>query len=500
MADDIDTFDEELTEELGASRAARPSTDTNIFIQLLVGLIGTVAVYFAVGPLQGGKLKYLFAVIRERGPVQYAELFMAFMIIAFLVMKSRIVRSQLRVIGDGPIPRDLDLTDDEQIQDLRHTIGQSEAFSWSITLNRLDRLLALWLGSKDIGRVADWLGSESERDTSAFDSTYATVRVLIWAIPIMGFIGTVMGLGNAIAGFGDFLSGSAELSQIKDAIGQVTMGLGVAFDTTLLALVLSVFVMFPLSSIQRREENLFVEIDNYLDDNLVSHLPSPEQQPLVIENLEDSIEAAFRRYIPDPDRYDEVFTRSIDRASQLVEERFSDLAQGYESTLHDLTDRLTGSVSGVSDALEGALKGIVGDLKGEEEKLLALRNKAADQELERFGGIMKELYKSADDLAARYHDTAADLRQATIDSSEKSIKAANELASRMEEVQRLAAGIEDLLHIEKAVGKSLESIAASEDFQKTLADLRQHLASTDAFCTKLSRPRVIMLREEVAEG
>lgn len=498
---DIDAFDEELTEEAGASsRASRPSTDTNIFIQLLAGLIGTAAVYFAVGPLEGGKLKYLFSIIRERGPVQFAELFMAFMVMAFLIMKSRIIRAQLRVIGEGPIERDIDLTDDEQIQDMRHSISESDAFSWSITLTRLDRLLALWMGSKDIGRVADWLGSESERDTSAFDSTYATVRVLIWAIPIMGFIGTVMGLGNAISGFGDFLSGSAELSQIKDAIGQVTLGLGVAFDTTLLALVLSVFVMFPLSSIQRREENLFVEIDNYLDDNLVSHLPSPEQQPLVIENLEDSIEAAFRRYIPDPDRYDEVFTRSIERASVVVEERFSDLAKGYETTLNDLTDRLTSGVSSVSDALEGALKGVIGDLKGEEEKLLALRNKAADQELERFGGLMQKLYNSADDLAGRYHDAAQGLQQATIDSSEKSIKAADTLASRMAEVQQLASGIKELLHIEEAVGKSLEGIAASEDFQKTLADLRDHLSTTDAFCTRLSRPRVIMLREEIAEG
>jgi len=497
---DIEEFDEELTEEIGASRASRPSTDINIFIQLLAGLLGTVIVHFAVGPLQGGKLRYLYSIIRERGPVQYAELFMAFMIIAFLIMKARVVRSQLRVIGEGPIENDLDLTDDEQIQDLRHTIGQSDAFSWSIALTRLDRLLALWLGSKDIGRVATWLGAESERDTSAFDSTYATVRVLIWAIPIMGFIGTVMGLGAAISGFGDFLSGSAELSQIKDAIGQVTLGLGVAFDTTLLALVLSVFVMFPLSSIQRREENLFVEIDNYLDDNLVAHLPSPEQQPLVIENLEDSIEAAFRRYIPDPDRYDEVFTRSIDRASVIVEERFSDLAKGYETTLNDLTDRLTSSVSSVSDSLEGALKGIIGDLKGEEEKLLALRNKAADQELERFGGLMQKLYSSADEMAGRYHKAAQGLQEATIQSSEKSITAAKELVTRMEEVQRLAAGIEELLQIEKAVGKSLEGIAASEDFQKTLGDLRQHLSTTDAFCTRLSRPRVIMLREEIAEG
>ena len=67
--------------------------------------------------------------------------------------------------------------------------------------------------------------------------------------------------------------------------------------------------MFPLTSLQRKEEFLFVEIDNYLEDSILSRLPSAGQQPIVIENLEDSIEAAFRRYIPDPDRYDEVVGR-----------------------------------------------------------------------------------------------------------------------------------------------------------------------------------------------
>lgn len=97
----------------------------------------------------------------------------------------------------------------------------------------------------------------------------------------------------------------------------------IACVTTLLALMLSVVLMFPLAAIQRREENLFVEVDNYVDDELISRVPTPENQPIVIEHLEDTIEAAFRRYIPDPDRYEEVFTRSIEKAAGVVEERFA---------------------------------------------------------------------------------------------------------------------------------------------------------------------------------
>jgi biopolymer transport protein ExbB/TolQ len=290
-------------------------------------------------PLKGTKADYLYGIVNQRGPVQYLELLMSFMVVAMLFLKSRIVNRNLRVIASNPLPHDLDLNNDEGLQEFRGSLPQRPEFAWSILLNRLDRAIALWLGSKDVGRVATWAQSESARDQGSSDSSYALSRVLMWAIPILGFIGTVQGLGQAVAGFG-VLGGSADVSAIKSAIGQVTVGLGVAFDTTLLALVLTTLLMFPLTSFQRKEENLFGELDNYLDDVLLARLPSPEQKPIVIENLEDSIEAAFRRYIPDPDRYDEVFTRSIEKAAGSVEDKFRSLATNYEVTLKDLSERL----------------------------------------------------------------------------------------------------------------------------------------------------------------
>jgi len=477
---------------------ARPSTDANIIFQLLIGLLGAIFVALAVIPLKGTKANYLWAVINDRGPVQYAELFMAFMAATFIFLKTRIIRSQLKVIARSPVDPDIDLNDDEQIQDLRNALADDDAYTSSIVLNRADRMLALWLGSKDVSRVATWDSAESERTASASDATYSTVRILLWAIPILGFIGTVMGLGGAISGFGDFLSGSAELTQIKDAIGTVTQGLGVAFDTTLLALVLSVFLMFPLTVIQRKEEDFLVEVDSYLDEALLSHFPAPEQQPIVIENLEDAIEAAFRRYIPDPDRYDEVFTRSIDRASSVVEERFTNLATSYQSTLHNLTGELSSSVSAAGDSLQGSMQRIVQDLQAQEQKLLDSRRDLAGAELDKVKAMIEESYKAANRIAGEYQKNASAIEQATRESSSKTIEAAGALETRMDQVRQMAAGIQDLLQIEKTIEKSLEGISTSENFQNTLKDLREHLNTTDAFCKRLSRPRVITLKEEIS--
>ena len=477
MAKKRDISDDlQLEEELGRVEVARPTTDVNLVIQLLVGLLGTVAVWLMVLPLKGGKLNYLYGLITERGPVQYIELFMAFMVLALIVMKSGILRKQLRVLTSGLVPKDIILDDEDEVSNLRQDMARKSTMNSSIVANRIDRMLALWLVSKDVGRVSTWAADESERSAGASDSSYSIARVLIWAIPIMGFIGTVMGLGQAIASFSNFLSGSAELGAIKGAIGQVTQGLGVAFDTTLLALVLSVLLMFPLSNVQRREETLLGEVDNYLNDHLISRFPAQAQQPIVIENLEDAIEAAFRRYIPDPDRYDEVFTRAIDRAASSVEDRFNNLASGYESTLNDLTARLSSSMATVGDSLEASLQRIVNDLQNQGESLVVAHQGVAET----------------------YKQSATELQEATLKGAEQSLQAAGSLAGKMEEVSRLAENIEDMLKVQESVDKTLQGLSASEDFTKAMSDLREHLATTDQFCAQLSKPRVITLTEEIA--
>ena len=482
-------------EEIQSLRGSRPGTDANTFIQLLVGVVGTVILSVAVIPLKGGPADYLYGIINQRGPVQYLELLMAFMVAATIVLKSRIVNRNLQVIAANPIPHDLDLNDDQALQDFRNSLPQRPEFAWSILLNRLDRAIALWLGSKDVGRVATWLQSESARDQGSSGSSYAMSGVLMWAIPILGFIGTVQGLGTAVAGFG-VLGGSADVGAIKAAIGQVTVGLGVAFDTTLLALILTTLLMFPLISFQRKEEGLFGELDNYIDDLLLARFPSPEQKPIVIENLEDSIEAGFRRYIPDPDKYDEVFTRAIEKAATSVEERFRTLATNYETTLKDMNQGLAANLQRAGTSFEETLRTVADEIRKQDEITLSARQNLGKQEAAQFQKIIADVHGTAERLAQEYKAGAVELQAGARQSVQATLQAAQELATRMAEVSKLAAGIQDLLKINQAVEKSMSGLAASQDFQNTMSDIRKHLSATTDFCNRMSKPRVITLREE----
>lgn len=101
--------------------------------------------------------------------------------------------------------------------------------------------------------------TESER----LDSELSMVRYIIWAIPSIGFIGTVRGIGEAL--------GQAHKAVEGDIVG-VTVSLGVAFNSTFIALIISIFIMFLIHQLQLMQERLVLDTQNYCDVNLLRHL------------------------------------------------------------------------------------------------------------------------------------------------------------------------------------------------------------------------------------
>ena len=126
----------------------------------------------------------------------------------------------------------------------------------SVLVTRAERALRAFGAGRDIAAVADGLQVQADVDAADAESSYLLVRVFIWAIPILGFIGTVVGIGDAVGGFSAVVQNTNDVATLEDelrpALGGVTTGLSVAFDTTLLALLLSVPVMLFTSFCQKR--------------------------------------------------------------------------------------------------------------------------------------------------------------------------------------------------------------------------------------------------------
>ena len=104
---------------------------------------------------------------------------------------------------------------------------------------------------------------------------YTLINVFIWAIPILGFIGTVFGIGQSIGEFSQFIRGveTSELStQMRSALSGVTQGLSVAFNTTFLALVGVIPVMLLSSTLRKGEEDLLLSVEEYCLEDLLPNL------------------------------------------------------------------------------------------------------------------------------------------------------------------------------------------------------------------------------------
>lgn len=212
-------------------------------------------------------------------PIEYVEVTMFCVGLSALLMKLHQLASQSECLGRVQLPpAQPDQEDPQQAKDLLGALEQLPRrlrHAWSFT-----RLQAA-LQHVDRHNHADRLEEElkylsEEAQQQAYDS-YGLVRIIIWATPMMGFLGTVMGITLALAR----LSPESLVNQPTQAMEGLLGGLSIAFDTTALALVLSIVLMFVMFLVHQSESRLLREVDQHAHQQLAgrfrlqSHLAEP---------------------------------------------------------------------------------------------------------------------------------------------------------------------------------------------------------------------------------
>ena len=117
--------------------------------------------------------------------------------------------------------------------------------------------------TRNIQNVSASVREVCETEADRLDSELSMIRYIIWAIPSIGFIGTVRGIGEAL--------GQAHRAVEGDIVG-VTVSLGIAFNSTFIALIISIFIMFLMHQLQLLQERLVLDTQDYCDVNLIRHL------------------------------------------------------------------------------------------------------------------------------------------------------------------------------------------------------------------------------------
>jgi biopolymer transport protein ExbB/TolQ len=119
--------------------------------------------------------------------------------------------------------------------------------------------------TRNIQDVSSSSNTIFESEADRLESELSMIRYISWAIPSIGFIGTVRGIGEALA--------QADKAVQGDIAG-VTQSLGVAFNSTFIALLLSIFLMFLVYQLQLLQERLVFDSQIYVEDKLIRHMKS----------------------------------------------------------------------------------------------------------------------------------------------------------------------------------------------------------------------------------
>ena len=123
--------------------------------------------------------------------------------------------------------------------------------------------LQRFASTRNVQDVSESIRQVCAAESDRLDSELSIVRYIAWAIPSIGFIGTVRGIGNALGQAHEAVAGN---------IAGVTENLGVAFNSTFVALVISILVMFLVHQVQLVQERLVFDTQNYCDQQLVRHM------------------------------------------------------------------------------------------------------------------------------------------------------------------------------------------------------------------------------------
>jgi biopolymer transport protein ExbB/TolQ len=138
-------------------------------------------------------------------------------------------------------------------------LGYKRRFLARLYLAALDRF-AFTSNIQDVSAITNKM---CETENERMDSELSMIRYIAWAIPSVGFIGTVRGIGEAL--------GQAHRAVDGDISG-VTQSLGTAFNSTFVALLISILIMFFLHQLQSMQERLVFEYSQKTDEDLINRM------------------------------------------------------------------------------------------------------------------------------------------------------------------------------------------------------------------------------------
>jgi biopolymer transport protein ExbB/TolQ len=357
-------------------------------------------------------------------------------------------------------------------------------------VRRIEDLCEYVRGRRSVDGLESQLGYLAEVSSGRQHDGYALIRTITWAIPILGFLGTVIGITMSIA--------NITPDQLESSLGEVTAGLAVAFDTTALSLALSMVLVFATYLVERQEQGILDAVEDFAMQKLLALFPVDEA-PAVDSPLMAAQHTA---------------------AAQLLEKSEALIGwqmQAWQSSLETLRERWAGTLAKQQETLDRALQsGLTTALTDHAAQLAAVRTEfltafqqsavvVAEQATRSAATIEQSQQQGLERLQQMWHTlrgdwTAASQEQAALWSDltnavstevrgwQDQLQAATAAVSgQLDELRqqgtvllRIVEQEEQLVRLEDRLAQNLEAVRVVESLEETMLNLNAavHLLST----------------------
>lgn len=357
--------------------------------------------------------------------VSYVATGMFFVGLAALALKAADVSSQFSSLGKIGLPDPPHAG--QKVKDAAGLLDGLELLAARVRRTYLCRRLHDALQHVERKESAEHLDDElkylSDMDAGRQHESYSLVRIITWATPMLGFLGTVVGIAAALGEF------ELRDNNFQEAVQGLKGGLFVAFDTTALALCLTIALMFVQFLVDRVETHLLGIVDARTAEDLVGRFEEAGagSDPAVksIERMGHSI---------------------LESTHQLVERQ----SQLWQSSMEEAQGKWTGMTDTSAKELQSALAAALDEtLARHAQRMAKIEQDTADQRQHRLEQWQVALSENARVMHAQQKEL---IRQGEI------------MASAVQ-----ATG--DVIKLEQALNDNLQSLSGAKNFEDTVMSL-----------------------------
>ena len=239
------------------------------FIYPLAIVMGLLFIGFASLLLPEGSKLAVIAFDRESTLIDYPFTIQNFMHLVFffglaeLYLRWRTAEREREFLSHGYLPEDdSTILQAQDLGDIRKSVSGRFDGDNGFLPSLIDICVLQFFSTRAIDQVVSVLNSSLELIAHRVDLRYSVIRYIVWVIPTVGFIGTVVGIAITLD----------RVNPDNPDLKLLTTSLAVAFNTTLVALVLSAILVFLLHIVQKREEESLNLAGHYCLKNLVNRL------------------------------------------------------------------------------------------------------------------------------------------------------------------------------------------------------------------------------------